>query len=60
MKNASRGYSTEMSPEAIARRFEILQQMNELCEWLGSAKPLGAVEAGGAKEMARSQSVGDS
>ena len=43
-KDASRGVSTDMSAEAISRRFDILQELNELCAWLGSAKPLGPVE----------------
>lgn len=45
LKNASRGISTDMSPEAIARRFDVLQQLNELCDWLSRAKRLGPVAA---------------
>ena len=45
LKHASRGYSTDMSPEAISRRFEILNQLNEVCAWLGTATDLGPVEA---------------
>lgn len=44
LKNASRGISTDMSPEAIARRFDVLQQLNELCDWLSRAKRLGPVK----------------
>jgi hypothetical protein len=44
-KDISRGFSADMSSEAIQRRFAILQELNELCEWLGTAKPLGPVES---------------
>jgi hypothetical protein len=47
LKDASRGVSADMSPEAIARRFAIAHELNQLCAWLGTAKPLGPVGGSG-------------
>ncbi|MGY8673578.1 MAG: hypothetical protein ACKVHO_13425 [Verrucomicrobiia bacterium] len=44
MKNASRGFSRDMSPAAISSRFEKLAQINELCDWLGQGKRIGKDE----------------
>ncbi len=44
MKNASRGYSRDMSPPAINRRLDIVVELNRLCEWLGKGRPIGRVE----------------
>ena len=43
-KDLSRGISTDMSPEAISKRFEILVELNELCDALMNAERLGTVE----------------
>lgn len=44
MKNRSRNYSRDMSPEAITRRLDTVVELNELCEWLGKGKRIGKVE----------------
>lgn len=44
-KRDSRGISTDMSPEAISRRFQILLELNELCSTFSKAKPVLANEA---------------
>ena len=44
-KDRSRGFSADMSSDAIEKRFAILQELNELCEWLGAAKLLCPVES---------------
>lgn len=45
-KNRARGYSTDMSPAAISRRLEMVNELNRVCAWLGNAKTLGLVEQG--------------
>jgi len=44
LKNKSRGYSRDMSAEAIARRLDVVEEMNRACDELGKAKFLGRVE----------------
>lgn len=39
-KNRSRGYSTDMSPDAIARRILIASEMRELGLLLAKSKPV--------------------
>jgi hypothetical protein len=40
MKNASRGYSTDMSPEAMAKRLRIMSELSAFTRWLGTAVPV--------------------
>jgi hypothetical protein len=44
MKNRSRNYSRDMSPESITRRLDTVVELNELCEWLGKGKKIGTLE----------------
>jgi hypothetical protein len=53
-KRASRNHSTDMSSEAIARRFDVVDELNQLCRWLGTAKSVGKVDQ---KKMSRSKPV---
>jgi hypothetical protein len=46
MKNASRAYSRDMSPEAITRRLDTVVELNELCDWLGSGRKIGKADPG--------------
>ncbi len=39
-KAHARGFSNDMSPEAISRRLEIVGELNRLCEYLGKATPI--------------------
>lgn len=43
-KRKGRGISNEMTPEAIERRFDIMVELNELCDWLSTAEPVSKVE----------------
>ena len=51
-KSLSRGVSRDMSPEAIARRLQILAELDELARTLSKAVFLGKVES-------REESVAD-
>ena len=42
-KRLSRGMSSDMSPEAISKRFDILVELNDLCGYLGGAKKVAEV-----------------
>ena len=42
-KDRSRGISAEMSPEAISRRLEIMDELSELAFFLAKGKPAGLV-----------------
>lgn len=44
-KSLSRGISADMSPEAILRRLEIVDELRELAKDLQSAKRLGPLES---------------
>lgn len=44
LKNQSRGYSRDMSPEAIARRLDIVEEMNRVCGELAKARIIGRTE----------------
>ena len=37
-KNKSRGFSRDMSPEAIAKRLDMVSELLSLSLWLGTAK----------------------
>jgi len=43
LKNKSRGYSRDMSPEAIAQRLDIVTEMNRVCGDLGKARVIGRI-----------------
>ena len=36
LKKESRGFSVDMSPEAVARRFEIVGELYEAAKWIQS------------------------
>ena len=40
LKNRSRNWSVDMSPQAILKRLDTVDELNRLCEWLGKAKPI--------------------
>jgi hypothetical protein len=40
LKNRSRNWSVDMSPQAILKRLDTLDELNRLCEWLGKSKPI--------------------
>ncbi|MDX1926808.1 MAG: hypothetical protein SFV81_09830 [Pirellulaceae bacterium] len=42
-KDLSRGMGIDMSPEAVARRFDLVDELRELAEELANAKRLGPV-----------------
>lgn len=46
-KALSRGVSRDMSPQAIARRLKIVDELHELAKALGSSQRLGKVEQAG-------------
>jgi hypothetical protein len=50
VKRLSRGMSSEMSAEAIAKRFEVLVQLNALCDALSKAKRAGDVQGARVRE----------
>ena len=50
MKMKGRGWSTDMSPEAIARRIDIVSELRTFALWLGTAKNLGPVDPEAAKK----------
>ena len=45
MKNASRGYSTDMSPEAMAKRLRIMSELSAFTRWLATAVPVECVDS---------------
>ncbi len=49
MKRRSRGWSTDMSGEAIARRVDIVSELRAVGLWLAKARRIGRVEEGGTK-----------
>ena len=56
LKNASRNWSVDMSPEAISRRLDTVDELNRLCSWLGTARPVN-VESKGIKQHTEPGSV---
>ena len=42
-KDLSRGISSDMSPEAVTRRLDLVDELRELAEELATAKRLGPV-----------------
>jgi len=45
MKNKSRGYGVDMSPEALAKRLRIASDLSAMAQRLAKAKNLGPVES---------------
>jgi hypothetical protein len=43
LKRLSRGINTEMTPEAIRERLQIMSDLSRACMELGRAKPAGKV-----------------
>lgn len=39
LKTLARGFSRDMTPDAISRRLEIVGELNKLCHYLGTATP---------------------
>lgn len=52
MKNASRGYSTDMSPEALHKRLRIMSDLSSFTRWLATSVPAGRVESKPRQERA--------
>jgi hypothetical protein len=44
LKDISRGYSNDMSPKAIMKRLEIVDELYQLGKFLSTAKFIGSVE----------------
>ena len=44
-KSASRGVSSDMSPEAVSRRLQICSDLSDACRELGKAQLVAAVES---------------
>ena len=45
VKSASRGVSSDMSPEAVSRRLQICSDLSDACRELGKAQLVAAVES---------------
>lgn len=57
-KDRSRGISADMSPEAISKRLDVMDELSELAFFLAKGRPAGRVSesepaAYGAKEACR-------
>ena len=43
-KNRSRGFSSQMTPESIGERLQIMSDLSRACNELGRAKRIGKIE----------------